>query len=195
MEEKGLQYSYIFTIVKFILFLLILCFLVGLSREFFEEISANNDFKAGVFYLSVLFPFVFCTFVSDLNNIYNKIQKFFFRSTFFSLLIPSFLVLLGICFFVLPRVSRFSFNKDIFLFLGGCAFTGHFIFIAGETKSSTFTAFINYLFIGSILYAIILIIFSAYLKIAFKIHLNEIIFEGIKGGIQLILNFSAQILR
>ncbi|MCD6583876.1 MAG: hypothetical protein J7K71_04245 [Candidatus Omnitrophica bacterium] len=182
MEEKSLQNNYILTIVKLVLFLIIFCFLVELSKVFLKEIRLKESLKIGVLFNSILFCFAFYTFLADLDNLYRKIQKFFFRSTFFFLCLPSLVILLGLCFFLFPKIIGFSFSKELFLFLGGFAFTSHMIFVARQIKGHTFTGFVNYLFMFSILYILNLIIFGVYLKVVFNLHLTKLLFEGIREG-------------
>jgi hypothetical protein len=193
MEERGLRHSYFFTLIKFVLFLIIFCFLVELSREFLKECKSKEEFNLGVLYLSILSPFVFYTFISDLNNTYRKIQNFFFRTSFLSFLFPTLLIILGIGFFILPKVFDFSFNRNNFLFWGGAILTCHLIFIARETKGHNFTSFVNYLFILSILYTINLILFGLYLRVGFSIDLGKVISGGIKEGYLLIQNLFTQV--
>ena len=193
MDERGLHNNYFFTLVKFILFLAIFCFISQMSRGFFANFGSKEGLKIGVLCMSILSPFIFYTFFADFNNTYKKIQRFFFRSAFFSLLMPSLLILLLLGYFLLPKIFHFGFNKDVFLYLGGVSLTAHFIFIARELKGSTLVSFINYLFIISILYAFNLILFGIYLNIAFKINLGDIITSGVKNGSFLIQNLFTQI--
>jgi len=83
---------------------------------------------------------------------------------------------------------------NIFVFLGGFTLTSHLTFVARENKGRSFAAFINYLFIFSILYILNLTLLELYLKIAFRLHIGEILIEGIKGGTTLIQNVFTQAL-
>lgn len=195
MEKVGSRNNYFFILIKFILFLIIFCFLVEISQEFFKEMRTEEKLEINIFFLSVLSCFVFYTFVADLNNFYKKIQKFFFHSSFFSFLMPSLLLLSGISFFIFPKVFNLTFNRDTFLFLGGFIFASHLIFIARETKGSSFTAFIDYLFFFSLLYVVNLFLFGLYLKVIFEIHLGGAILKGIDGGVYLIRNILTQIFK
>ncbi|UCC94746.1 MAG: hypothetical protein JSW40_08015 [Candidatus Omnitrophota bacterium] len=194
MEERGLHYNYIFILAKLILFLLILCIIIELTEEFLHEMAPDEDFKQGVLFCSVLSCFVFYTFIADLNNFYTKVQKFFFRSTFLAFLIPSLLILIGLGFFIFPKIFNIAFDNDVFLFLGGFAFTSHLIFVARDIKGHTFTTFINYLFVLSILYIINLVIFLIYVGIAYRFDMAQILSEGMKEGITLIQNLFSRIL-
>ncbi|MBU0896340.1 MAG: hypothetical protein KKB76_01815 [Candidatus Omnitrophica bacterium] len=195
MEERGLRSNYFFALIKFALFLIIFCFLIELSKDFFKEIKSTQDLKVDVFFLSLLSCLAFYIFIADLNNFYKKIQKFFFRSSFFAFLFSSLLIFFVIGFFLLPKVLNFSFDRDIFLFLGGFILTSHLVFIARETKGSNFIAFIDYLFLFSILYVVNLILFGLYLKVAFRIDLGKVIIDGVKDGVFLMQNIFSQIFK
>jgi hypothetical protein len=109
------------------------------------------------------------------------------------LVVPSFLIVLGLGFFLIPKIFNLNFDKNLFLFLGGFILISHLIFIARDLKKGSFSGFINYLFIFSILYIINLLLFSIYLNIAFKIDLAKILIEGSKDGAFLIKNLFNQI--
>lgn len=192
MEERGLRNNYIFTLVKFILFLIIFCFLVELTREFWRDMRAKESFNVNVLTVSVLSAFAFNAFLVDLNNFYKKIQRFFFHSSFFSYLIPSTLIIAGLAYFVLPKVFSKTFDRSLFVFLGGFLVTNHLIFIARDNKGHTFNAFINYLFTFSIFYTVILLLLMLYLKIGFVFRVDQIIFDGMKGGAGLIQRIFTQ---
>lgn len=194
MEEKVTKQNSFFTFIKFFLFLIIFCFVVSLSKEFFKAIRAEKAININILFFSALSAFSFYTFLADLNGFYKKMQNFFFHSSFVSYLIPSFLVLLGIGYFILPKTFNFEIDKDVFIFLGGFVFTSHLIFIARESKGKTFSAFINYLFNFSILYIINLLLLCAYFMTAYKIDLGKILVEGLTGGALLIKNLFTQIL-
>ncbi len=195
MEDKGLKHNYVFTIVKLILFLIIFCFLAELTRGFWREIRAKKNLDTAIFILGVVFPFAFYVFLADLNDFYRKIQNFFFRSSFFALVFPAPLIILGLGYFLIPKILNLTFSRDIFVFLGGFIFTTHLMLIARETKGDTFTSFIHYLFIFSILYILNLIFFGVYLKVSFNIQLGELILEGAKDGANLIKTVFSQALR
>ena len=195
MEERDLRNNYVFTLVKFILFLIIFCFFIELVKEFWKEAKANGNFSITAFVLSMLSAFGFYVFLTDLNNSYKKIQNFFFRSSFFTLLFPSTLIILGIGYFLFPRLLNFSFNKAIFIFVGGFVLTTHLIFIAREIKGHTLNTFVNYLFFLSILSTLNLFLFELYLKIGFKIRIGKIALEGVKNGSTLIQSIFTQAFR
>ena len=195
MQEKTLSSNYLFTFIKFILFLLIFCFAFSFTKFFIKEVRLEKDINFNILSLSFLSCFLFYTFFVDLNNLYSKIQKFFFHSNVFSLVVPSFLIVLGLGFFLIPKIFNLNFDKNLFLFLGGFILISHLIFIARDLKKGSFSGFINYLFIFSILYIINLLIFSIYLNIAFKIDLAKILVEGSKDGAFLIKNLFSQISR
>ena len=192
MEERGLRNNYIFTLVKFILFLIIFCFLVELTREFWRDMRAKESFNVNVLTVSILSAFAFNAFLVDLNNFYKKMQRFFFHSSFFSYLIPSTLIIAGLAYFILPKVFSKTFDRSLFVFLGGFLVTNHLIFIARDNKGHTFNTFINYLFLFSIFYILILILFAVYLKNGFNIALGNFVFNGLREGAVLIQKISTQ---
>lgn len=193
-EKPAAKQNYFLTLIKFFLFLIIFCFLVSLSKQFYREIKGIEDLNVDMLFLSILSAFSFYTFVADLNDFYKKMQNFFFHSSFASYMVPSFLILLGLGYYILPKVFNAEIDKGIFIFLGGFISTSHLIFVARETKGNTFAAFINYLFTFSILYIVILFLLAAYLTAAFKIDLHKILVDGIMGGAALIKDLFGQIL-
>jgi len=195
MDESGLRNNYVFTLVKLVLFLILLSFLVELTKELWQELRILESFKLNVLVASVLFSFAFCVFCIDLNDYYRHIQKFFFRSLFFSLVFPSVLIVLAIGYFLLPKIMNVTYDKNIFIFLGGFAFTTHLTLVARETRGRNFTTFVNYLFIFSILYILNLFFLGAYFRIGFNLHIGKVIVEGIKGGAGLIQSTFSQVLR
>lgn len=195
MVERGLKNNYIFTLVKFLLFLIIFCFLTELTKEFWKEISGKEHFNINVLIVSVISSFSFYYFLADLNAPYQKIQNFFFRASFFSLIFSSLLIILGIAYFFFPKILNLSFNKNIFVFIGGFVFTCHLIFISKEIKGHTFSEFINYLFIFSILYILNLILLGLYLKNAYNIDIGRVALEGMRNGAILMQNTFTQILK
>jgi len=184
--ERGPRGSYLLAIVKFILFLIAFCFLVEFAKGFWAQAAAAAGFNKNVFILSVMASFVFSEFIADLSGLYKRIQHFFFRSSFIMVLFPALLIVLGVGYFFLPKVLGVSFNKDVFLFLGGFIFTSHLRFVARETKGYNFSVFINYIFIFSVLFILNLVLLSIYLKVAFNVHIAKIIIEGLRSGVALI---------
>ena len=195
MDESGLRNNYIFTLIKLALFSIILCFLVALSREFWQEIKNADAFIAKTLTISVLCAFSFYVFIADLNNFYKGIQRFFFHSTFFAYLIPSALVVVGVGYFFLPKILNMIFSKDAFVFVGGFALTGHMIFVARGNQGHNFPTAVNYLFIFSILCILNLLLFSVYLRIGLNINVGKIVFEGVKSGATLIQSIVTQAFR
>jgi signal transduction histidine kinase len=193
-EKPAAKQNYFLTLIKFFLFLIIFCFLVSLSKQFYREIKGIEDLNVDMLFLSILSAFSFYTFIADLNDFYKKMQNFFFHSSFASYMVPSFLILLGLGYYILPKVFSADIDKGIFIFLGGFISTSHLIFVARETKGNTFAAFINYLFTFSILYIVILFLLAAYLTAAFKIDLHKILVDGIMGGAALIKDLFGQVL-
>ncbi|MDD3297070.1 MAG: hypothetical protein PHU64_06925 [Candidatus Omnitrophica bacterium] len=195
IEERGLHNNYLFTLIKFVLFLIILCFLTELTKSFWRELRTTEGFDINILVLSFVSAFAFYTFIVDLNNLYKNIQNFFFRSTFFSVVFPSALIVLSIGYFFLPKILNIAFNKDIFIFAGGFSLTCHLIFVASANKGHNFASVINYFFIFSILFMLNLVILGLYLKISFNMQLNQVILEGMKDGAALIQNIFTQALR
>jgi len=192
MEERELRNNYIFTLAKLILFLIIFCFMVEVSIFFWKEVRSKNGFKVALLSFSSLALFCCYCFLADLNNAYKKVQRFFFRSAYVTYLFPSVLIVLSLSYFFLPKIFSLSFNRDIFVFLGGFAFTGHLVYIARETKGTTFTALVNYFFIFGILYIFNLLLLGLYLKIGFPIELGRIVVDGAQAGASLIQNIFTQ---
>ncbi|MCM8819826.1 MAG: hypothetical protein NC925_03415 [Candidatus Omnitrophica bacterium] len=193
MEEKTLRTNFLFTIAKFILFLLIFCFAISFSKEFIKEIKATKTIKTDILLYSIFSCFLFYTFFVNLNNLYGRFQKFFFHNSIFSLIISSFFIILGLGFFLIPKLFNLKFDKNIFLFSGGFILTAHLIFIAQDLKGTNLFTFINYLFIFSILYIFNLFLFTIYLNIAFKVSLIKIITSGTKEAVILIRNIFTQV--
>lgn len=190
MAEKKSHDNYLFVIIKLILVFFVLCFLIELGKQFLHGVNAQPDLNINVLVIAALVVFVFYTFIADLNNIYKTIQGFFFHSstTIFVLIFPALFVLAGLIYFLVFNIFNVHANKDLFLFLGGVLATIHVIFIAREKKGNTFPAFVHYLFIFSIIFAIQLVLFTVYLRIAFKIPVNEILIDGSKQGVLIIKN-------
>jgi len=188
-----LRSNYLLGIGKLILFLILLCFAVKFTQTFIQELKTCEDFDMSVFYFSILFPFLFYTFVGDLNNIYYKVQKFFFRSDFFSLVFPSLLVISGISFFIFPKLFNLSFNKGFFILTGGIFFIIHLIFVARNIKSSSFVGFSGYLLNFTLIYLFTLLLLTVYFNINFKFSLGEIIQAGTKKGAVLLKQISSQL--
>lgn len=182
MTEKSSKHNYLIVLAEAILFLIILCFLTQISRQFFFGMVGAVGLKIKTFLIAVLSCFAFYAFIADLNEIYKKIQSFFFKSTIFAYVVPFFLFILGIAYFILPRVFDMTLSETLFLFLGGFILIAHLIFVANELKEKTFSGFINYLFFFSLLYIIILIMFGMYLKAAFDFNLFDVFVEGIRQG-------------
>lgn len=195
MIEKSLKNNYFIALLKVIIFVLILCFLVELSKAFLGEARIKDDFKGDIVYLSIFLTFVCYIFIVDFNGFYKKVQNFFFHSGFLSLLVPAVLIVLGIIFFIIPKVFNLSFDKHVFIFIGGFILTSHLIFIARETKGNTFFDIVNYLFSFSLLYILNLIIFGLYLKVISNFDIAKVIVDGTKSGAFLIADLFTQIFR
>jgi len=195
MDESGLRNNYVFTLIKFLLFLIILCFLVSLSREFWQQLKIADSASIKVLTISIISAFSFYAFISDLNNFYKGIQRFFFHSTFFAYIVPSVLILIGLGYFFLPKVLDIRFSRATFVFIGGFVITGHMIFVARGNQGHNFPTAVNYLFICSIIYILNLLLFSTYLRAGLNLDLGKIIFEGTKSGASLIQSIATQAFR
>ena len=193
MGERALRNNFFFILLKFIVFLLIFCFLIQIAKAFALEVWMKQGLQSKYLLLSILSCFGFYIFIFDVNDFYKKFQGFFFRSAFLSFCISALLVFLGFGYFILPRILDASFDKNLFLFLGGFVLTAQLIFVARETKGTTLADFIHYLFIFSILFIVNLVIFSAYLRVAFKIDILDFMSRGIKEGADLIKTLVTQI--
>ena len=192
MEKFGSR-SYLITLGKCLVFLLLFCLLVELFRSFIKELRIIEGFKFITLYLSILSPFLVYEFINDLNPMYNKIQNFFFRNSFFCLILPSLLILVALGYFIIPKLLKISFNKETFVFLGGFIFTMHLIYIARNTKSSHFIGFINYAFLFSILCILTILLFGVYLRVAYNFHLGKVIVDSITKSTSLIKSLFTQI--
>lgn len=188
MEERELKNNYIFALVKLFLFLLIFCFLTETIRSFLREAAVTKGLTPLALIYSWLATFSFYLFFADLNSFYARIQKFFFRSQFFSCLFPSLLVIFSLGYFLMPNIFNFSINRNVFIFSGSFSFLAHLIYVARIIKANSFTGFVNYLFIFSIFFLLNLILFGLYLRIAFDFQLSRVLLAGIQNGSDLIKN-------
>jgi len=195
MDESGLRNNYVFTLIKFLLFLIILCFLVSLSRVFWQQLKIFDSSIIKILTISIISAFSFYAFIADINNFYKGIQRFFFHSTFFAYIIPSVLILIGLGYFFLPKVFDLNFSRSTFVFIGGFVTTGHMIFVARGNQGHNFPTVVNYLFICSIIYILNLLLFTVYLRVGLNINIEKIIFEGVKSGATLIQGISTQAFR
>ncbi len=186
MEERDLKNNYIFALVKLFLFLLIFCFLTETSKSFIGEFRATQGLDFSTFVLSIVITFAVYIFFFDLNNFYKRLQKFFFRSSFFSCLFPSVLIILALAYFFVPNIFDLSINKDFFVFSGSFALIAHLIYISRITRGNSFVSVINYLFILSIFLILTLILFGFYLRIAFDFELGQVLLSGMQNGTDLI---------
>ena len=195
MEERISKSKPLVTFFKFVLFILLFCFLLEMSRVFMRQVAMSAFFSLPVFVLSIFAPFAFYVFVADLNDAYAKIQNFFFRSEAAALYVPALLLVLGALYFALPRLAGMDFSRDLFVFSGGSVLATHFIFIARGTKGTTFSEFINYCFLFSVLYLINLILFTIYLRVAFDVRVFDVIGGGIHDGAMLIRDIVMRVFR
>lgn len=187
------KHSLFFTIIKFFLFLIIFCFLVSFTREFIRVAKSTKDLGSNIVFVSMLSTFMFYAFFVDLNELYKKIQQFFFHASQVAHFMPALLILSGILYFVLPKVFHFDFDKRFFAFLGGFILMCHLIYVARETKGTTFADFVSYLFMFSIIYIISLLILGIYLTVAFELDLAKFTIASLKNGAILIRNLFTQL--
>ncbi len=190
---RGLRNNYILLAGKLIFFVLSFCFLIKFTMNFLQEIEELKELKIEVFLASVLSTLIFYIFIADLNSLYEKIQGFFLKSPFLLLLIPVSLIILGIGYFIIPKVLNISFNKDIFLFVGGVFLMMHLIFIAHRTRGSTFVDFINYLFTFTLLCIISLFLLGFYLRVGSRIQIEKIIWSSAQESFSLMKDVFTQI--
>lgn len=194
MEKFGSR-SYLITLGKFIVFVLLVCLIVELARSFVKELRVIEGFRFGVLYLAILSPFLFCEFISDLSPLYNKVQNFFFRNSFICLVLPSLLILVALGYFIIPKLLNISLHKETFVFIGGFIFMTHLIYIARNIKSSHFIGFINYIFLFSMLFIVTILLFGVYLRVAYNFHLWKVIVDSISSGTSVAKSLFAEITR
>ncbi len=185
--------NYIFSLLGFVLFLVLSCFMFEATRTFLDKLDSNSA-KVWILFLGAALPLIFYTFIADLDGIYEKMQHFFFRQATIQLLLPSILILFMIAYFVIPKLLRASFNKDIFVCLGGISFVIHLIFAARQSREPGFTGFVSYLLIFGLLYISTLFMLSVYLKIGFNMHLGSLILDSAKSGFSLVKGTVTQLL-
>lgn len=193
MEKREFRSNYILTLLNLVLFLVLFCFLFEATRIFLQNLNTTPHIKLWVLFLGGTFPFLFYTFIVDTGNFYEKMQHFFFRHSVFALIIPSPLIILALGYFLIPKLLSITFNRDIFIFLGGVAFMVHLIFTAHTSRGTSFIGFVNYLFMFSLLYLSTLIFFACYLAVGFELHLGQIGSESIKSGFFLVKNIFLQL--
>lgn len=186
MGRRELKTNYLIALLNLILFIIFFCFVFEFTKAFLEDISNIEGFKLWLLFLGGVLPLIIHNFIANLDYLYKKVQHFFFRDTILYNLLPSFLVLFIIGYFVIPKLLNLSFNKDIFVFIGGYLFTTHLIFTAEENKSSNFTGFINYLFIFALLYTINLLLLILYLRIGYIFDIKSILILSLRNGYLLI---------
>jgi len=192
-EKRNLKSNYLLSLLNLLLFLVLLCFLFEASRILIKGLGINKDFHPWVFFFGLGFPLIFYMFIADLNTVYENIQHFFFRESILNLLLPSMLLILTLGYFIFPKLFNTPFNKDVFTFLGAFSLTTHLIAVSKNTKGTSFTGFVNYLFIFSLLYLLTLIILSIYMTIGYDLHLGELIINSGKDGFALTKSIFTQL--
>ncbi len=193
MGKRELRSNYIIAFINLFLFLIFFCIAYTFTKELLTVLRANGTIAMWVLFAGLFSPFIFYTFITDLNGVYEKVQHFFFRSTLLNLIFPSILTLLLIGYFLFPKVFNVSFNKGVFLFLGGFSSTMHLIFAARETRSTSFTGFINYSLGITMIYMLVIIIFGIYLLIGYNYSLKTAFVNGMRSGVSLVKGIILQL--
>ena len=185
--------SYLITLAKFVFFLIFFCFMVKLTGNLLNDMRLIATLDLKIFYISIFSAFTFYLFIADLNTIYDHIQNFFFRHSFVNIILPSILVLLALGYFIVPKIWSLSFNKDTFVFLGGFILMVHLIYIAQQTRESSFVGFVNYLFMFSTLYVVSVLLFAIYLRVAFPLDIGDLIVDSFNDSTRLVQDLYKQI--
>ena len=193
MEGTKLRSSYIIAFVKFFFFLIFFCFMIVITKNFVKGLRALPEFQTVVFYLGILSTFIFYIFIADLDGVYEKIQHFFFRNSTFNLVVPSLLILLTLGYFVIPKLFKFAFDKNSFLFLGSVLFIVHLIFVARQIRNPSFIGFINYVFLFSLLYILTLFLLGLYLRVGYNIHLVRVLILSFKESFSIVKDIFGQL--
>jgi hypothetical protein len=193
MDKEKLKINRFFSFFSFLLFIVVFCFIYQASSSLIGALSANKNFKIWIFYLGLAAPMFFYLFIADLNNIYNRIQRFFFRDSLLVNVLPSLLFLFGLTYFIIPKIFKITFNKDIFIFLGAAAFMIHLMLVARENKSNNFFSYANYLAVISLLFILNLVLLTLYLSINFKIPFSGILSDSASKGFTLVRNIFSQL--
>lgn len=174
--------SFIISLVKLFLFIILVCFLYTFTIEFIREINIYQRNSSIFIFAGIFFSFFFYIFIADLNNLYKAIQNFFFRTYSLSLIISIPLALTAFLSFILPRLCGLNIEAKTFFFINGFLFAAHMIFIARNKKGTGFVGYVNYLFYLGVLYLINLFLLGTYLEAYLRIDLMHILSEGIRKG-------------
>jgi hypothetical protein len=193
MEKRDLKSNYIFSLVNLVLFLVVFCFVFEYTAALIKSLRANETFHISIAYCGAAFPLILYVFIADLNSVYEKSQFFFFRGTLLNLVLPSILLLLTAGYFLIPRLLGVGFDRNLYLFLGAAAFSVHLIFVANNSKSPSFTGFINYIFVLTMIYLVCLILLGVYLEIGFRVHMGRVLITTLKEGTRLLKSLFTQI--
>ncbi len=193
--EKLESRSLLVTILKSVGFILLLCLAVELSKSFVKELQVLKSFRFLTLYFSFIMPFLVSEFVYDLQNPYKNIQNFFFRNSFVSMLLPSLLLISALSYLIIPRLAGGSFNKEIFVFIGGFIFMTHLIFIARHTKGSGFAGVVSYLFMFIMLFIVASLLFGLYFRTAYNFRLGKVVIDSVRSSTSLVQTMFMQIAR
>ena len=195
MEEKALRNNYLFTFVKFFLFVVLFCFLIEMTREFLIEARSQGGLNVNLLLVSVFSCLFSYIFIADLNDPYKQVQMFFFRSPVVSYLAPFVLVAAGLICFIISRIFNVKIDRGVFVFFGGFIFTAHLIYIAKETKGKTFIESINYLFTLSVFYLLNLVLLGVYMNAILRFRIGRVAAEGVRDGAVLIQTVFTRLFR
>lgn len=194
MEGPGSR-NFLVTLAKGLGFILLLCLTVELAKSFVRELNILKGFRFIYIYASFILPFLLNEFISDTNPLYSKVQSFFFRSSFFSLVVPSLLLILALGYLIIPRLMGGSFNKDVYVFIGGYVFMTHLIFIARQSRAGGFAGFINYFFNFSLLLIVIIVFLGLYMRVAYNFRLGKVILDSVRDSTMIVRTLFNQIVR
>ena len=130
MEERGLKNNYLFTLVKLVLFIVIFCFVVEMTKGFWQALRAKEQFDVRVLAFSLLFLYLFALpfylffpvtnvythyhIPSALNMVIPQIETFFYSTTTQNNCFPSLHTAMSIIIFQTIRVV----NNKRFNYLG-----------------------------------------------------------------------------
>jgi len=194
MESLGSR-NLLVTLSRAFGFILLLCLSVELSQSFIKELHILKSFRFITLYSAFITPFLLNEFVSDTNPLYNKTQSFFFRSSFFSVIIPAAMLIVALGYLILPKLMGGTFNKEVYVFIGGYIFMTHLISIARQNKSGGFAGFINYAFTFSMLLIVAIVLLGLYLRVAYNFRLGKVILDSVRDSTMILRTMFNQVVR
>jgi len=181
--------NFFVALIKFILFLGVLYFAAGFTYQF--ALAAHGAADVDILLLpgTVFFAFCYYLFIKDLNEVYKKIQTFFFRTPVLSYLVPFLLVLAAVVYFVLIKFFSVAINRAVFVFVGGFIVSVHLVFVSHETRGESFAQFAGYLFNFSLYYLVNIMLLAAYFNVVFNFNVLRVFFDGLEKSIAVIRGF------